>query len=83
MQIFYKLYNKYNAVIYKCDSYEVAVKEYKNISDIVRKISVSAQEEKDVTEYFILDNIQQEIAEDQLLDILKRAKNIYDKWVNL
>jgi hypothetical protein len=38
MQKFYKIYNKHNALIYKCDCYEIAIKHYLQDKDIISKV---------------------------------------------
>ena len=53
----YYFYNKNNALIYKCDSIEVAIKYAKNYKDIIGKIEL-----KNITLTFGLDYV---------LDLLK------------
>ncbi len=38
MQKFYKFYNKHNALIYKCDTIEVAIKYWQKDYDIIAMI---------------------------------------------
>lgn len=38
MQKFYYFYNKHNAIIYKCDSYEVMIKHYLQDKGIIEKV---------------------------------------------
>lgn len=37
-QKFYKFYNKHNAIIYKCDTFEVMIKYYLKDKDIISKV---------------------------------------------